>query len=237
MRKVLVIDIETMARDAKEALQPFMSQIKGKGPTETWENQNKAIEKAALSPVCARVISIAVAEVNLLNRGESEDYLADTEAVAFFCHESEYEMLTQFISYLAGFKNPILVTFNGRGFDFPFLMFRCGVHGIPFEAPIYPYNGRDDHIDLMLHLNQVAGLDKLYYKLEYIGLKRWIEYFAIPVKKLSIADGEIDLPTLFASGKYDEIRAYNMGDVMATLHLLRTFQYNFESIFYRHEGY
>jgi hypothetical protein len=51
----------------------------------------------------------------------------------WFCDEpsDEAEVLQQFIGFLSGFD--VLMTYNGDGFDIPYLSARCAAHGINFD--------------------------------------------------------------------------------------------------------
>ena len=63
---------------------------------------------------------------------------------------SEAELITAFSERVAALR-PVLVTFNGNGFDLPVLRYRALVHGIPAPGLMArPYFRRydDSHVDL-----------------------------------------------------------------------------------------
>lgn len=230
MKSTYVIDIETMPDQPREALAPFLDKVRGDGrmnvisqARDREEKIEKVIQKAALSPVCGRIICIQVLKVDEVG--------TDKEQVTpfFLINESEKQTLQDFANI--NMKEGVLVTYNGRGFDFPYLIFRAGVHGVEIDLPHnQPYNGRDNHVDMMTFLGEYSGLDRLASKtFDYIGLAKWEEYWGLEVKK-SIKTGGIDLNALFLAGQYDEIKTYGMKDVEDTLYLFRKFAFHFRNL-------
>ncbi len=133
MANLLVTDIETIPNDAEKALQPFTDSIKGdkrmdvfKQRDDADKKKNVAIEKAALSPVSGRILSIGVLDVRDFDSLTGE---AKSEVPHFFSlfDMGEDEILTSFEFLLGTVPHQTLITFNGRSFDFPFMMYRAGV--------------------------------------------------------------------------------------------------------------
>jgi len=233
----VIVDIETTSiGEESTVLMPFLGSVKGGRSTnplaqarEAEENRQKAIKKAALSPVAGQVISFAAIEISKQLQNDETIWTEKSKTHFHVIEENdktEADVIKEFVKLIR--PNTYFVTFNGRSFDFPFLMFRAAVHEIPLILPIYPYNGRDNHADLFVHLNSICGLDKLYYKWEMVGLKKWIEYFGFPVEKKSISEGQIDLTHLLREKQYGEIQEYNVGDVIATQLLWNKFKGNFQ---------
>jgi len=231
MRKC-VIDIETVAcEDPGLALAPFIKNLHGKtskpkagsglrGIVDSESKADVALDKAALSPVASRLLCIGMyTEVE----DESPLFAGKSEFVLIY-DKDEKKMLEQFKAHIMNI--PTLITFNGRSFDFPFLMFRAAVHRIPLSLDIYPYNGKAGHIDLFVHLNAVGLLGNLDQSLRMVGLKKWIEYFGLGTKQ-SIANGDLNLLEMDKAGDTEGILNYTKNDVMKTYELFKIFEGNF----------
>lgn len=229
-RRALVIDIETAVfDDTTLTLQPFLGSVKGGKSTnpltyaqQVKDNKKKAIGKAALSPVCAQLLCLGITKVE--QTGPEHMFLVQDKSVT----NPEQWLLKRLSMEISEFAKRKFkyVTFNGRNFDFPFLMFRAAVHGIPLNLPISPYNGRDNHIDLFVHLNKISNMSMLYNGWQMIALKKWLEYFGLGTK-LSIAAGEIDLKKCFEENRIAELEAYTMKDVNQTYELYKKFEEHF----------
>jgi uncharacterized protein YprB with RNaseH-like and TPR domain len=229
--KKLVVDIEDIpCDDPYTALSPFIKNLHGKsskakpgsglkGLVDAGSKADEVIEKAALSPVASRILCIGMyLEV------EDENPLFGESGFTLIYDKDEKKMLEEFANAIRNV--PTLITFNGRSFDFPFLMFRAAVHRIPLSLDIYPYNGKTGHIDMFVHLNSVGMLGNLDSSLRMVGLKKWLEYFGIGTK-LSIADGELNLQEMDKAGNTEGILNYTKNDVMKTYELYKIFEGNF----------
>lgn len=243
----LVVDIETIKGNNYEiAMAPFIQSLVGKTTRsnkratslssfveETDDKYELALRKCALSPIGGRIACIGVYETGI------QEMFQDTneEKWHFIYDSNEAIMLQRFKSLIK--PTTQLVTFNGRSFDFPFLMFRAAIHGIDLNLDIKPYNGKNfngnDHIDLKQHLEQVSnvGVFGSDWSITSVSLKKWIEYFQLGTK-LSIKDGEISIDKLIEQGKifkkdYDEesLEFYSENDVLLTYALWKRFKRNF----------
>jgi len=232
MRNVLIVDIETQpSEDAEIALQPFFKQLRGKYTSnaiaqarEINEKKEKLLNKAMLTPVASKLLCIGILK---LDYNDNSDIPFDEDwSILFNYNVTTEKDVLRWFSDSINIPNLKFVTFNGRSFDFPFLMFRAAVHGIDLSLPIYPYNGKDNHYDLFVHLNQISNLGNIENQLSMIGLGKWLEYFGLR-KKPSIASGEINLVQLIKDGKLAEIEEYVKGDIYNTYDLWKRFGGNF----------
>jgi uncharacterized protein YprB with RNaseH-like and TPR domain len=84
----------------------------------------------------------------ILNIYASEDSRKDKVKVKFI-PGTEREIIEKFWEYISKFE--IFITFNGRGFDCPFLMLRSAILGIKPSRDLMEYNRlrREPHIDLL----------------------------------------------------------------------------------------
>lgn len=113
-------------------------------------------------------------------------------------------------------ERPILVSYNGRGFDLPVIALRCLGHGVPFAFYYstrdvrYRYS-EDGHLDLMDCLTD-HGAARPSPSLD--ALARTI---GLP-GKLGTSGAQVD--EMFRAGRLDEIKTYCLGDVAQTAFLL-----------------
>ncbi|MBI4434102.1 ribonuclease H-like domain-containing protein [Candidatus Uhrbacteria bacterium] len=116
----------------------------------------------------------------------------------------------------------VLVGFNSRGFDAPFLVMRSAVHRIPPTVPLmagrYLYQQRGvKHVDLMDQLQFYGSVWKrpnLHLVTRALGIES---------PKAEGVTGD-DVAPLFQSGDYETIARYNLRDLHATRELYRVWQ-------------
>ncbi|HEX6989785.1 MAG TPA: ribonuclease H-like domain-containing protein [Bacillota bacterium] len=109
-----------------------------------------------------------------------------------------------------------LITFNGRGFDGPFLMLRSAILGIAPSRNLVPYRySLKDHCDLaeVLTFYGVRKRDSLHF---------WCRQFGIPSPKDSMDGSGVE--QAFRQGRLDDIARYCLQDVRATAELYRRLQ-------------
>lgn len=111
-------------------------------------------------------------------------------------------------------KYDTFVTFNGRGFDVPFLALRSVARGITPSRDLmegrYLYQQRSaKHIDLA---DQLSFYGAVYRK---AALHMYCRAFGIPSPKAEGVTGD-DVSALFREGKQLDIARYNVRDVVAT---------------------
>jgi len=125
---------------------------------------------------------------------------------------SEKEMLKDFWKGAEVYDE--FVTFNGRGFDAPFLMVRSAIHKIKPTRKLmegrYLYQQRDcRHVDLYDQLTFYGATRRKG------GLHLWARAFGIESPKAGGVSGD-DVGRLFREKKYLDIARYNVGDLYAT---------------------
>ncbi len=106
-----------------------------------------------------------------------------------------------------------VVTFNGRGFDAPFLIIRSAVHTIQPTKDLMPnrYSGVT-HIDLLDQLTFFGSVRRKF------SLHMWCNAFGIKSPKEEGVTGH-DVKELFEKGHYLDIARYCVGDLHATKEL------------------
>jgi predicted PolB exonuclease-like 3'-5' exonuclease len=210
--RTLVVDIETVPCVERRQLPPTVAEALSK------HAHRKEMEPDAvmgMSPFFGKVVSIAVGD------GDDEDAEvtvlavppdgADTEAPpAWLRFMDERELLASFWA-LAG-QADVVVTFNGRGFDVPFLITRSLIHGIPARRDLM--SGRfqlKPHLDLW-ELLSARGLGP-----SNLDVVCWALGIESPKE---VMDGSMVAPA-YNRGEIRKIAEYNRHDVRATAAVFR----------------
>ncbi len=226
----LVFDIETSAQPLEnfdEAQQEYLFR-------ET-EKIDDALAKQAkreeitrfmsLWPFTSQVVCIAMLNAESL-RGQTiylaEDFEDDADEagpVEFVPCADETELLTAFWDVAKHYDN--IVTFNGRGFDVPFIYLRSAVLNVPITRKNwlgYRY-AVEPHCDLAEQLTfySVSGRDGAARR---FNLDFYCKAFGIESPKSAGVTGN-DVSALMAQGKFHEIAEYCLRDVRATVHLYK----------------
>jgi len=132
--------------------------------------------------------------------------------------KAEPEILDDFSRFVSE-RKPLLVTYNGRGFDLPVITARCLRHGVPFR---YYYAARElryryspeGHLDLMDFLTDFGACkpSKLDVVARSIGMSG----------KVGV-EGK-DVGPMIHAGRLAEVQAYCLCDVVQTAAVLLRLQ-------------
>jgi DNA polymerase elongation subunit (family B) len=178
-----------------------------------------------LWPLTARVVCIGMLNVDTL-RGQvlftAEDHdeaPAEPGAVEFIPCVDESEVLSTFWEVAKHYAG--IVTFNGRGFDVPFLYLRSAVLNVPISRKDwlgYRYSC-EPHCDLAEQLTfyGVSGRDGAGRR---FNLDFYCKSFGIESPKGHGITG-LDVNRLLQEARYREIAEYCLRDVRATVELYR----------------
>ncbi len=195
---------DVVAKDAKrEEITRFMS---------LWPFTSQVVCIAMLNPETLRGQSLFVAE----DFEEAADENAD---VKFIPCADEAELLAQF--WDAAKKFDSIVTFNGRGFDVPFIYLRSALLNVPISRKNwlgYRY-AVEPHCDLAEQFTfySVSGRDGAARR---FNLDFYCKAFGIESPKSAGVTG-MDVTTLMAEGKFRDIAEYCLRDVRATVELYK----------------
>jgi 3'-5' exonuclease len=214
----VVLDIETLGypfESFDKVRQEYLTKF-----AETETEREEAIQKLNLYPATARVIAIGMLNPDsgrgkvLFQSDDTGESLSDDGAIQFVsCPEEDI---------LAHFWNDIVkydqfVTFNGRGFDCPFLMIRSAILQIKPSRNLMPYRYESNvHCDLLDQLTFHGATRKF-------SLDFYCKSFGIESPKSHGITG-LDLGRLFGEKRYREIAEYCLGDVRATAELFRRWE-------------
>ena len=225
----LVFDIETNALPIEtfdEAQCEYLFREAEKLPEESAREAKRAEIRQFFNlwPLTARVVCIAMLNSESL-RGQvlfiAEDYEEDAAAgaVEFVPCVDESELLTAFWDVAKHYDS--VVTFNGRGFDVPFIYLRSAVLGVPITRKNwlgYRY-ATEPHCDLAEQLT-FYGVSGRYGAARRFNLDFYCKAFGIESPKSHGVTG-LDVNQLIADGRFREVAEYCLRDVHATVHLYR----------------
>src|SRR5882724_9312753 len=224
----LVFDIETSAQplenfDAAQQEYLFRETEKIADEVDKSAKREEITRFMSLWPFTSQVVCIAMLNPETL-RGQSLFVAEDFEEVAeenadvkFIPCADETELLTQF--WDAPKKYDTIVTFNGRGFDVPFIYLRSAQLNVPITRKDwlgYRY-ATDPHCDLAEQLTfySVSGRDGAARK---FNLDFYCKAFGIESPKGHGVTG-MDVKRLMDEGRYRDIADYCLRDVVATVKL------------------
>ena len=224
----LVFDIETSALPPEtfdEVQQEYLFREANKlaDPAEREKKRGELAQMMALWPFTSRVVCIAMLNADTA-RGKvffiAEDYeedAADPGPVDFVPCCDEVELLTAFWDVAKHYDN--IVTFNGRGFDVPFLYLRSAQLNVPISRKNWlGYRfATEPHCDLAEQLTfySVSGRDGAARK---FNLDFYCKAFGIESPKGHGVTG-MDVSRLMDEGRHREIAEYCLRDVVATVRL------------------
>lgn len=221
----LILDIETVGEEwdvlddtTKDVLSRWTLRT-----TKTEEEREGQLadlrEGLGFSPFTGSIVAIGLYD---LERRQGVVYYAGEEDVSdeevgeyTLKYRTEKEMLEDF--WEGAKEYDTFVTFNGRGFDIPFITIRSAVHGI--RPPVDLMQGRYlyqqkgvKHIDLQ---DQLTYYGAMYRR---PSLHVCCRAFGIESPKAGGVAGD-DVAELFRTKRFRGIAAYNARDVIATTEL------------------
>lgn len=226
----LVFDIETSAlplANFDEAQQEYLLReaLKLEDEPARIARREEILRQFNLWPFTARAVCIAMLNADTL-RGQvlflAEDFQEDAAEggpVEFVPCVDELELLTAFWDVAKHYDE--IVTFNGRGFDVPFLYLRSGLLNVPITKKNWlGYRfATEPHCDLAEQLT-FYGVSGREGAARRFNLDFYCKAFGIDSPKSHGVTG-MDVNTLMAEGKYREIAEYCLRDVRATVELYR----------------
>lgn len=214
----LAIDIETVPLEASlrkpypEAERQPPANYKSAEAIYAWREKDIAawseerIKTYSLSPLWGRVVAIGFAADP---PGDLSDEIV-TQSLLARREDDEATILKALWQRVEREAEP-LVTWNGMGFDVPFLLVRSAILGVP--TPRGNYLRRYDsrlHYDVKL---VTAGWDS--YRARGTSLDDWAQAFGLRAKS---AHGS-EVFRMFSNGQLAEIGAYAADDARLTLQL------------------
>ena len=209
----VVIDIETLAYPLEhfdETQQEYLLKF-----SDTEEKKLETIQKFSLYPTTSQIITIGMlnpdtghGKVLFQSEGKVDEFPGD--GAVHLLSGTECELLSWFWQDLVHYEQ--FITFNGRGFDCPFLMLRSAMLRVQPTRNLMPYRYDSKiHCDLLEQLTFYGALRKF-------NLDFYCKSFGIESPKSHGITG-LDLRQLYAEKRFKEIAEYNLGDLKATAEL------------------
>ena len=227
MRRV-VIDIETVGKDFSQfdeyTKQDILSKITAEDGTGEYQEQlEKLTQELQFSPLLGEIIVIGAYDIEketgvVSYQSSIEETQETTEGAFTYKVRSEKSMLEAFWGAIAQYDE--CITFNGRGFDIPYLIARSGVQKVHVTRDLMSNRYNNRSWGGMLHID-------LYDQLKYYGsvqragsLHLWTQAMGIESPKGGAIEGK-DVGKAFADGRAREIAQYNAKDLIATAELYK----------------
>jgi len=222
----LVFDIETSALPLEqfdEAQQEFLFRECQKIAEEPARALRRAeiLQQFNLWPFTAQVVCIAMLNADtargqvLFTAADHEEGAQAPSPVEFVACMDETELLTAFWDVATHYET--VVTFNGRGFDVPFLYLRSALLNVAISRKNWlGYRFQTEpHCDLAEQLT-FYGVSGREGAARRFNLDFYCKAFGIESPKSHGVTGT-DVNSLVAAGRYREIAEYCLRDVRATV--------------------
>ena len=216
----LVLDIETLGypfESFDHVQQDYLMKF-----AESEQQRAETIQKLSLYPTTAQLIAIGLYNPDtdrgkvLFQSDQPVDTFSDDEHI-HFRSGSEREILAEFWVDVAKYEQ--FVTFNGRGFDCPFLLLRSAILDIQPSRNLMPYRYDSSvHCDLLEQLTFHGAFRKF-------SLDFYCKAFGIESPKSHGITG-LDIGRLYGEKQFREIADYCLGDLRATAELFRRWEKN-----------
>ncbi len=226
----LIFDIETSALPVEnfdEAQQEYLFRDAQKLPEEAARAAKMAELRQMMSlwPFTAQVVCVAMLNADsskgqvLFTADDFEEDAIEGGPVEFVPCVDEVEMLTAFWDVARHYDQ--VVTFNGRGFDVPFLYLRSAQLGVPISRKDWlGYRfATEPHCDLAEQLT-FYGVSGREGAARRFNLDFYCKAFGIESPKSQGVSGT-DVGRLMGEGRFREIAEYCLRDVQATVQLYR----------------
>lgn len=210
----IIFDIETAGKDF-DSLEPAVQDYLIKW-AETDEEKKEVWDSLSFYPLTAEVITIGMYNPDT-NKG-AVFFQNNAASVPPFDEEgiryetgTEEEIIQKFWETIKAYRQ--FITFNGRGFDCPFILIRSALHKIKPLRDLMPNRYGDIHIDLLDQLTFYGATRRKF------SLDMWCRAFGIKSPKGEGITG-YEVKDLFKAGKCVDIARYCVGDLRATSELL-----------------
>jgi 3'-5' exonuclease len=209
----IIFDIETAGFDFESLEGPVQEYLLKWAETE--DKKNEVRESLSFYPLTAEIVSIGMLNpdtgkgaVFFQNNGASLPTFEE-EGIRYESGD-ETEVLHKFWDTIKSYSQ--FITFNGRGFDCPFIMVRSAVHKIKPVRDLLPNRYGDIHIDLLDQLTFYGAARRKF------SLDMWCRSFGIKSPKEDGITG-YDVKDLYRSGRGLDIAKYCTGDLKSTAEL------------------
>lgn len=206
----VVVDIETIGIDFESLDAKRKEYLLKYGENE--EDRKKTKDSLALYPLTGEIVAIGMLNPDtqkgcVLFQNNKGDKINQDEKGILYESGSEKEILEKFWDMMKSYNQ--IITFNGRGFDAPYLLMRSLVHRVRPTKNILGYRFEsNNHCDLLDQLTFYGAVRK--YNLDF-----YAKSFGIKSSKDGGVDGSM-VGEMYKNGKYLEIARYCYQDLVTT---------------------
>jgi hypothetical protein len=214
MMSRVIFDVETVGKDfgsLDRAMQEYLLRY-----AETEDEKAEVKDRLSFYPLTAEIVTIGLLNPDthkgsVFFQTTGDPLLPFEEDNIRYETGIEKEIIEKFWNAIKGYNQ--FITFNGRGFDCPFILIRSAVHKIKPTKDLMPSRYNDSHIDLLDHLTFFGASRRRF------SLDMWCRTFGIKSPKEGGITG-YEVKDLFKAGRYIDIAKYCVGDLKATRELL-----------------
>lgn len=229
----LVIDIETVGKNledfdeiSRDYFQHWAEQA-ADSPEHVEHELKKIEEDFSFSPLTAQVVCIGLLNPDthkgkIYYQNPDKPHYQFSENNIQFESLSEKEMLEKFWQDIKAYDE--FITFNGRGFDIPFLMIRSAIHKIKVTKNLLSNRYLNSQFKGAKHVDLADQLK--FYGAVYgrgYNLHLYCQAFGIRSPKSEGVSGA-HVKEMFQQGRYNDIARYNVDDIVATAELYKIWQ-------------
>lgn len=210
----LIFDIETVGKDFESLDQTTQEYLLRYAGTEDEKDEVK--DRLSFFPQTAEIVTIGLFDPDA-ERGfaffqtTGQPLLPFEEDSVRYETGTEKEIIEKFWNVMKTCSQ--FITFNGRGFDCPFILIRSAVHKIKPTRDLMPNRYNIAHLDLLDQLTFYGASRRRF------SLDMWCRTFGIKSPKEDGITG-YEVKDLYKSGRHIDIAKYCVGDLRATKELL-----------------
>lgn len=210
----IIFDIETVGKDFDSLDTPVQEYFLRYA--ETADEKEEIKDRLSFYPQTAEIVTIGLLEPETAKgfvyfQTTGEPLLPFEEDNIVYESGTEREIIQKFWNIIRHYKQ--FITFNGRGFDCPFILIRTAVHKIKPTKDLMPNRYAETHIDLLDQLSFFGASRRRF------SLDMWCRSFGIRSPKAEGITGD-EVKDLFKAGRCLDIARYCVGDLKATKELL-----------------
>jgi len=214
----IIFDIETVGKDFESLEKSVQEYLLRWADSEDDEKEVK--ESLSFYPLTGEIITIGMFDPDkgkgIVYFQNNSDPLLPFEGEGFkYETGTEKEIIQKFWDTIKNYNQ--FITFNGRGFDCPFIMIRSAVHKVKPIRDLMPNRYGDTHIDLFDQLTFYGASRRKF------SLDMWCRAFDIKSPKADGITG-YEVKDLYKSGRYIDIARYCAGDLTATKELFSVWE-------------
>lgn len=209
----IIVDIETIGVDfdsLEKKQQEYLLKY-----SESDDESQKIIDMLGLYPLTGEIVAIGMLNpetgkgVMLYQAGGEKPEDFEEEGVIYEAGDEE-ALLEKFWDFVKTYNQ--VITFNGRGFDVPYLMMRSAVHRIRPSKNLLGYRFDSKvHCDLLDQLTFYGAARK--YNMDF-----YAKAFGLKSSKDEGVDGSM-VGDLYKKGEYLQIARYCVRDLVTTKEL------------------